>query len=79
VNPKERQQLNTPITKKLPKALGKLANGKLLGIDGLSPKFYKIFWDLLKTSYLEMLNTSYNKGCFPLTTRTSIITLIYKK
>jgi hypothetical protein len=59
--------------------LKKLSNGKAPGIDGLPIEFYKAFWPLLVDPYMTLLDECYQHKEMPLTMRTSVITLIYKK
>ena len=56
-----------------------LKPNKSPGKDGLTGEFYKIFWDELKDIYLDMVRQSLGEGQLPLTTRTAVISLIYKK
>lgn len=59
--------------------LRKLSNSKCPGIDGLPVEFYKLFWPQLSDAYMDLLNECFQTKELPLTMRTSIITLIYKK
>lgn len=60
-------------------SLKKLSNGKAPGIDGIPVEFYNFFWSKLGDSYLELLEECFTTKELPLTMRTSVITLIYKK
>jgi hypothetical protein len=61
-------------------SLKKLPNGKAPGIDGLPVEFYKLFWPKIGDAYLDLLwQQCFTFKEFPLSMRTSIITLIYKK
>ena len=60
-------------------SLKKLSNGKAPGIDGIPVEFYKSFWSKLGDSFMELLEECYRTKELPLTMRTSVITLIYKK
>ena len=43
-------------------ALSKFPNGKIPGNDGLTPEFYKKFWNLLGHLLTDSLNCSYLHG-----------------
>jgi exonuclease III len=76
----ERALCDQPVSEKeLKKALDMLPSGKVPGIDGLPAEFFKEFWSEIKTSFLEVLHSSFANGALPETMRTSVITLIYKK
>lgn len=60
-------------------SLKKLSNGKAPGVDGLPVEFYKFFWPKLGDAYLDLLEECFCVKELPLSMRTSIITLIYKK
>ena len=49
------------------------------GLDGLTSEFYKVFWDILKQPFVNMLNETFQKGILPDTMRRAVVTLIYKK
>jgi hypothetical protein len=56
-----------------------LANNKAPGIDGLPTEIFKMFWNELKDSFLEVPKECFKKGSLPNSMKMSIITLIYKK
>ena len=60
-------------------AVEKLKDNKAPGVDGLTPEFYKMFWDKLESLYYDMINESFTKGILPSSTHQSVITLIHKK
>lgn len=60
-------------------ALQKLPSGKCPGIDGLPTEFFRTFWLQLATPFLQLMQECFRTGQLPLTMRTSVITLIYKK
>jgi hypothetical protein len=60
-------------------SLKKLPNGKAPGIDGLPVEFYKRSWPKIGDAYLDLLQECFTFKELPLSMRTSIITLIYKK
>jgi hypothetical protein len=69
-----------PLSKaEVAESLRKLSNGKAPGIDGLPVEFYKAFWPLLADPYMALLEECFQHRELPLTMRTSVITLIYKK
>ena len=49
------------------------------GLDGLTPEFYKAFWNYIKSPYIDMIAESFSQGILPESTRKSVVTLIYKK
>ena len=60
-------------------ALSKFPNGKTPGNDGLTPEFYKKFWNLLGTLMTDSLNYSYIHGELSNSQKQAIIRLIEKK
>ena len=60
-------------------SLKKLSNSKAPGVDGLPVEFYKFFWQKIGDAYLDLLDECFLFKELPLSMRTSIITLIYKK
>lgn len=60
-------------------ALKKLPKGKVPGIDGLPVEFFIAFWEDLKGSFSELVQSAFDSFTLPETMRTSIITLIFKK
>ena len=56
-----------------------LARGKAPGLDGLPLEFYLSFWHLLAPDSLSVLNFSFRDGHFPISLRTGVITLLFKK
>ena len=60
-------------------ALSKFPNGKTPGNDGLTPEFYKKFWNLLGTLMTDFLNYSYIHGELSNSQKQAIIRLIEKK
>ena len=59
-------------------ALFALPNNKVGGTDGIPPDFYKVFWIKLKDILLEVYKETINKGCFHLSARRGIISLLEK-
>ena len=49
------------------------------GIDGITPEFYKEYWQLIKKPFMEMIQETYDEEEMPSTMKQSILTLIYKK
>ena len=60
-------------------ALDRTAAGKTPGIDGLPYEFYKAFWDLLGPTLLRVLRLALEGGSLPVSCRTGVIRLLYKK
>ena len=70
--------LDAPIThEELEKAVSSLNDEKSPGLTGFPAEFYKRFWPLLKTRYLQFINYAFSNA-FPLSLNTSVTTLIYK-
>ena len=59
--------------------ISELKLNKSPGLDGLTPEFYKQFWNYLKIPYLDMIAESFSQGVLPESIRKSVVTLIYKK
>ena len=60
-------------------ALKGMSKGKAPGSDGLPPEFYLALWDTLGPDLVEVLNSSMDTGALPLSQRTALISLIFKK
>ena len=58
-------------------ALEGMARGKSPGSDGLPMEFYLTFWDIIDLT--TVLNDSSDGGLLPLSQRTALISLIFKK
>ena len=56
-----------------------MARGKAPGLDGLPLEFYLSFWHLLAPDLLSVLNFSFLDGHFPISLRSGVITLLFKK
>ena len=56
-----------------------MARGKAPGLDGLPLEFYLSFWHLLAPDVLTVLNFSFREGHFPISLRSGIITLLFKR
>ena len=61
------------------RALQGMATGKSPGSDGVPMEFYVAFWDVLGEDLVEVLNASFDLGSLPLSQRSALITLIFKK
>ena len=48
------------------------------GIDGLTPEFYKHFWNTLQTPLCDMINETYTTGHLPESSKLAVVSLIYK-
>ena len=60
-------------------AVRSMARGKAPGLDGLPLEFYLSFWHLLAPDLLSVLNFSFLDGHFPISSRSGVITLLFKK
>jgi len=63
----------------LTSALQQAAKGKTPGIDGLPYEFYRVFWDQLGPVLLRVFQECLALGTLPLTMRTGVFSLLYKK
>ena len=76
----EKMQLNNPIQKaELDFAVKKLKSGKSPGLDGLMPEFYKCFCEDLYMPFSEMVETSFETGSLPESSKLTVAQLIFKK
>ena len=65
-------------SKEIKKAVDKLKLNKSPGIDGLTPEFYKHFWNTLQTPLCDMINETYTTGHLPESSKLAVVSLIYK-
>ena len=56
-----------------------MARNKVPGLDSLPLEFYLSFWSLLASDLLSVLNLSFRDGHFPISLRSGVITLLFKK
>ena len=56
-----------------------MARDKAPGLDGLPLEFYLSFWSLLAPDLLSVFNFSFRDGHFPISLRSRVITLLFKK
>lgn len=61
------------------KALKEMKNQKSPGSDGITVEFYKLFWNKIKSFYLNSINYSFEIGSLTELQKQSIITLIPKQ
>ena len=54
-------------------------NGKSPGLDGIPVDFYKVFWNDIKTHFMNAVNLAFEKGLLSLSQRQGTITLLPKK
>ena len=47
--------------------------------DGLPYEFYKRFWSLAGPDLVAVFNSSYHSGLLPLSQRSALISLLFKK
>ena len=80
LNEDERRLCDEAISEcELKQAVLKIKNKRSPGLDGLTPEFYKYFYDDIKDLYMKMINETFVYGELPDTMREAILTLIYKK
>lgn len=80
VSEAHRYMNNTPFTHRdFHQALKELNTNKSPGTDGLTPKFYLAFWDLLQFQFYDSIIFSMEQGSLSQEQRAGIITLIPKK
>ena len=60
-------------------ALKTMENNKTPGTDGLTPEFYRYFWDLLGSFMVSSFNFAFRNGTLSFSQRQGIISLIPKK
>ena len=60
-------------------ALITMENNKTPGTDGLTPEFYRYFWNLLGSFMVSSLNYAFQNGTLSISQRQGIISLIPKK
>jgi len=60
-------------------SLSGMAKSKSPGSDGFLAEFYLAFWDVLGSDLVEVFNASLDSGILPLSQRSALISLIFKK
>ena len=60
-------------------AVTKMKNNKSPGLDGLCIEFYKKMWPVIGKLLVEAFNESYNIGKLPLSQRSAVMSLIFKR
>ena len=60
-------------------AIRNLKQNKSPGLDGISPEFYKMHWNIIKNPFIDMVNETFEKGSLPSSLTKSVVTLIFKK
>ena len=56
-----------------------MKNGKSPGSDGLTTEFFKIFWNTIKSFYINSINYSYENGKLTDLQKQGVISLLHKK
>jgi hypothetical protein len=56
-----------------------LKSGKSPGLDGLPAEFYRAFWPLLGTDFVELAQSAYESGTLSPSQRAGVSRLLYKK
>ena len=74
----EKMKLNNPIQKaELDIAVKNLKSGKSPGLDGLTPEFYKCFWEDLYMPFSKMVEITFGIGSLP-EKKIAVAQLIFK-
>lgn len=60
-------------------AVKELKSNRSPGSDGLTPEFYKVFWNDIKEIVTDSLNEGFEQGELSFSQRRGIINLLYKK
>lgn len=50
-----------------------------LGSDGFPVEFYKVFWNVIATAFVNAINCSFQKGQLSVTQKKGVISLLPKK
>ena len=80
VSEETNSQLDQPLQmEELHAALQSMQGRRAPGIDGLTVEFYKAFWQILATDFLDVVNESLTSGSLPLSCRRAVVTLLPKK
>ncbi len=80
LNQNQKEKCDEHISEKeLKNVVNKLKNGKSPGCDGLTPEFYKKYWEIIKNLFINMVNETYKFGELPYTLRKAILALLFKK
>ena len=75
-----REELENEITlAEIEEALKSMARSKSPGLTGLTVEFYIVFWQKLKTIFMEVVKQIYSEGLFHQTACKGVITLLPKK
>ena len=61
------------------RALKFMENNKAPGTDGLTPEFYRYFWDILGSYMVNSFNYAFQNGSLSISQRQGVISLIPKK
>ena len=56
-----------------------MKTNKSPGPDGITPKFYKLYWEKINGVFSEVVHDIYDKDELSYTQYQAIITLLYKK
>ena len=79
LSPSMKVALSKPITlKEVSRALSEMAKGKVPRPNGMVTKFFKVYWDLIKTDYLKLVNEAIRCGKFPSGVTRGVISLLHK-
>ena len=67
-----------PHTSEFRLVINLMKSNKSPGFDGIPSEFYKTFWPHIENIYISMVQDCFNKGSFPKSMNTGILTLIHK-
>ena len=77
---KQKQECDNEISEiEFDKVIKNLKNEKSPGCDGLTPEFYKAFWNDITDLYIEMIKETFVYGELPYTLRKAVLALLFKK
>ena len=80
VSQSERNSCEGPVTNlECLAALNTMRCNKTPGKDGLPWEFYQHFWPILGDDLVAVFNSCFDSGKLPLSQRSALITLLYKK
>ena len=80
LNENEKQKCDLEVSElEIYEAIKNLKSHKSPGLDGITPEFYKEYWEIIKLPFMNMVKEVYLSGDLSCSMKTSVITLIFKK